>query len=84
VESIKRRRKALGLSLMDVATRAGLHDEAVARIERAGYDPRISSVLRVARAMGVPICELVDDPEQRNHGPRHPHRSSRPHRRPAR
>jgi transcriptional regulator with XRE-family HTH domain len=75
VESIKRRRKALGLTLLDVATRAGLHDEAVARIERAGHDPRISSVLRVARAMGVPICELVDDPGH-SHGQRHPHRSS--------
>jgi transcriptional regulator with XRE-family HTH domain len=74
MESIKRRRKALGLTLLDVATRAGLHDEAVARIERAGHDPRISSVLRVARAMGVPICELVDDP---GHGPRHPHRPRR-------
>ena len=74
MESIKRRRKALGLTLLDVATRAGLHDEAVARIERAGHDPRISSVLRVARAMGVPICELVDDP---GHVSRHVHRPRR-------
>jgi transcriptional regulator with XRE-family HTH domain len=67
-------RKQLGLTLKVVGDRAGLHDEAVARIEHPDVDPRISSVLRVARAMGVPICELVDDP---GHGSRHVHRPRR-------
>jgi len=61
VESIKRRRKALGLSLADVATRAGLHVPAVARIEHRDIDPRGSSLVKVAQAMGVPVCQLFDE-----------------------
>jgi transcriptional regulator with XRE-family HTH domain len=76
VESIKRWRKELGLSLTDVATRANLHDEAVARMERADVDPRASSLLRIAKALGIPICQLFDEPGHK-HGHRHPHRSSR-------
>jgi transcriptional regulator with XRE-family HTH domain len=76
VESIKKLRKALGLSLTDVAVRADLHDEAVARIEHPDVDPRVSSVVRVARAMGVPICAFFDEPGH-THGQRHPHQSPR-------
>jgi len=76
MESIKRRRKALGLSLTDVATRANLHDEAVARMERADVDPKASSLVRIARALGVPVCELFDEPGHA-HGQRHPHPSPR-------
>jgi transcriptional regulator with XRE-family HTH domain len=61
VESIKRKRKELGLSLTDVAVRADLHREAVARLEHADSDPRASSLARLAKAMGVPICELFED-----------------------
>ena len=76
MESIKKLRKALGLSLTDVAVRADLHDEAVARIEHPDVDPRASSVERVDRAMGVPVCALFDEPGH-THGQRHPHRFSR-------
>jgi transcriptional regulator with XRE-family HTH domain len=60
VESIKRRRKALGLSLAELATRAGIGRENVARIESAAVDPRASNVALLAKAMGVPVCELFD------------------------
>jgi transcriptional regulator with XRE-family HTH domain len=76
VESIKRLRKQLGLTLKAVGDRAGLHDEAVARIEHPDVDPRASSVVRVARAMGVPICALFDEPGH-EHGHRHPDRPAR-------
>jgi len=76
LESIKKIRNAMGLSLTDVAVRADLHDEAVARIEHPDVDPRVSSVVRVARAMGVPICAFFDEPGH-THGQRHPHRFSR-------
>jgi transcriptional regulator with XRE-family HTH domain len=74
VESIKRCRKALGMSLTDVAVRASLHDEAVARIEHPNVDPRASSIVRVARAMGVPVCALFDEPGH-THGHRKPNQS---------
>jgi transcriptional regulator with XRE-family HTH domain len=58
---MKRARKAQGMSLADVAKRAGLLPEAVARAERAGIDPRVSTALAIADALGVPICELLDE-----------------------
>jgi transcriptional regulator with XRE-family HTH domain len=59
--SIKRARKARGFSLSDVADRANLHREAVARAERDGQDPRASTVLAIARALGAPVCELYGE-----------------------
>ena len=76
MESIKLWRKELGLSLTGVATRADLHDEAVARMERAGVDPRASSLLRIAKALGIPVCQLVEKPGHK-HGQRHTHQSPR-------
>jgi transcriptional regulator with XRE-family HTH domain len=60
VESIKRVRKALGVSLADVAKRSDLHREAVARAERAGIDPRASTVAAIADALQVPVCKLFE------------------------
>ncbi len=61
VESLKRVRRARGLSLADVAARTGLFREAIARLERPHTDPRASSLVLLARAYGVPICELFKD-----------------------
>jgi transcriptional regulator with XRE-family HTH domain len=58
VERIKRVRRRVGMSLAEVADGAGLHREAVARAERADTDPRASTVARIAKALGVPVCEL--------------------------
>lgn len=62
MERIKQLRKALGLSLADVGSRCGLHPEAIARIEHPNVDPRASSVAKVAKAMGVPVCAFFDEP----------------------
>jgi transcriptional regulator with XRE-family HTH domain len=69
LETLKRARKARGLSLADVAERSGLHAQAVARAERAGIDPRVSTALAIAKALAVPICELL--------GAKHEQRSKR-------
>ena len=71
VESLKRARKAKGLTLAEVAERAGLLDEAVARAEREGTDPRFSTVTKIAAAIGVPLCELAEGT------PKHEHRARR-------
>jgi transcriptional regulator with XRE-family HTH domain len=72
MESIKRLRKARGMSLADVAERCGLHREAVARAERAGTDVRATTLLALAKALGVPVCELFgsEGRHERHHGKR--------------
>jgi transcriptional regulator with XRE-family HTH domain len=67
VERIKRVRKSLGISLSEVARRSSLLPEAVARAERKGQDLRASTVAKIARALGVPVCELFDES---GHGPK--------------
>jgi transcriptional regulator with XRE-family HTH domain len=61
VESIKRARKAQGMSLTQVAQATGLHREAIARAEREGTDVRASTLATLARALGVPVCELFEE-----------------------
>ena len=58
MDSIKRVRKKMGFTLSEVAEGSGLLPEAVARAERKGIDPRASTVGRIAKALGVPVCEL--------------------------
>jgi len=60
VESIKRARKATGLSLTEVAERSGVHRMAIARAERVGTDVKASTLSAIARALGVPVCELFE------------------------
>ena len=61
VVSIKRARNARGLSLGDVAKLTGLHREAIARAERDGTDVRASTLAVIAKALGVPVCELFEE-----------------------
>jgi transcriptional regulator with XRE-family HTH domain len=61
VESIKRVRKARGMSLTEAAKGSGLHREAIARAERATTDVRASTLLALAKALGVPVCELFEE-----------------------
>ncbi len=49
------------MSLSQVADASGLHRVAIARAEREGYDPRASSVAAIAKALGLPVCELFEE-----------------------
>ena len=70
---MKQVRKAVGMSLTEVAEGSGLLRQAVARAERPGIDPRISTVLAIAKALGVPVCELVTkDAKHERHGRKRP------------
>src|SRR5206468_4081723 len=60
VERIKRVRKVRGVSLTMLADRTGLFREAIAYAERRGTDPRASTLARLARGLGVPVCRFFD------------------------
>jgi transcriptional regulator with XRE-family HTH domain len=60
MESIKRARKRSGLSLTDVSERTGLYREVIARAERADTDVRATTLATIAKALGVPVCELFE------------------------
>ncbi len=55
---LRRRRKALRLTLEQVAERAGLSPNYVGSIENGRRDPSLSTVLALAKALRVPVGEL--------------------------
>jgi transcriptional regulator with XRE-family HTH domain len=56
--TLRRVRRARDLSQEALAQRAGLSAKHVGDIERAAKDPRVTTVLRLAAALEVPVGEL--------------------------
>lgn len=58
---VRRLRQARGMSLEALAERAKLSTNYVGSIERDRRDPSLSSVRAIARALDVPVAELLGD-----------------------
>lgn len=58
---VRRLRKARGLSLEQLAEKAGLSTNYIATLETKPRDPSLSTLRRIARALQVPISELVKE-----------------------
>lgn len=48
------------ISRHTLASGAGMLETEVARYERGGREPRLTTILRLARGLGVPPGELLD------------------------
>lgn len=57
--NLRRQRKAAGLSQEQLADRTGLHPTEISRLERATREPRLGTIARVARGLGVGAERLV-------------------------
>ncbi len=55
-------RKALGITLADLADRTGLTPSTISRLERGHIRPTLEQLLPLARAYAVPLDELVAAP----------------------
>ncbi len=53
-------RKRLGLTQEAVAERSGVHATEVSRIEAGKRDPKVSTLLRLAKAVEVPPGRLLE------------------------
>jgi len=60
-ERLKGLRRKLGPSQDDVARKADIHPTAIGRLERGSRKPRLTTILRVARGLGVNPSELLND-----------------------
>ena len=58
-ENLRRRRLEAGLSQMQLSDLSGLHMTEISRLERGTRDPRLSTVVRLARALEVAPGELL-------------------------
>lgn len=54
-------RAVSGLSQEQLARRTGLHTTAIGRYERGAREPRLTTILRLARGLDVPTSALVED-----------------------
>ena len=54
-----------GLSLRTLAVLAGIHAVSIMRLEAGKYDPRLSTLRKLAGALEVSVCDLIDQPQTR-------------------
>ena len=54
-------RTTQGLSLRALGDLSGVHYVSLAKMEVGQLDPRLSSVRRVAKALGVSVSELIGE-----------------------
>lgn len=66
MESLKLARKRVGMTLDEVAEATGMMRQSIAKAERAATDPRFSTVVRIARALGVSLDSLTTTKGGRN------------------
>jgi len=59
-DHIRRRRRALGLSLEEVSHASGLSTNALSELERGLRDPRLSTLVAVSKALGVTTSNLLE------------------------
>jgi transcriptional regulator with XRE-family HTH domain len=61
-QNLRRLRKEAEISQEELGSRAGIQMADISRYESAQRDPRITTVARLADALGVSIAELLDGP----------------------
>jgi len=54
-------REGKGVSLRTLAERSGVALATVVRIEAGGYDPRLSTLRKLAKALHVPMAGLIGE-----------------------
>lgn len=58
--NLRAARVRLGMSQEDLGHASDLHPTEVSRLERAMREPRLSTIVKLARALGLPPSRLLD------------------------
>jgi transcriptional regulator with XRE-family HTH domain len=58
--AVKQQREAAGFSLRKLATRSGISPSMISDIERGAKSPTVTTVVRLAQALGVTASALID------------------------
>ena len=61
MKTLKFIREQQGLSLRTLAVLAGVHYTSLVRLEAGRYDPRVSTLRKIAEALGVDLRDLLKD-----------------------
>lgn len=57
---IKYERVKRGISQLDLALKTGLTTRSISRIECGTNDPKYSTLVRIAKALGIELVELLN------------------------
>jgi transcriptional regulator with XRE-family HTH domain len=57
--NLRRLRRAAKLTQEQLSAKAGLHPTEISRLERAVREPRLGTIVRLAKALGVGAEQLV-------------------------
>jgi transcriptional regulator with XRE-family HTH domain len=60
-EAIRTYRKRMGLTQEKLAEKAGLHHNFIGELERGNMETSVTSLLKIAKALGVRVVDLVRD-----------------------
>ena len=60
--AVRRERERVGLSLSELAKRAGVAKSTLSQLESSGGNPSVETLWALATALGVPFSRLVDPP----------------------
>lgn len=56
---VKELREAAGISKAELAKRALLNEKTVRKIEGGTHQPSLTTAMKIAAALGVPLTELI-------------------------
>lgn len=59
-EELRRIRREVGISMETLGNRAGLHRTEIGHLEHAGREPRLTTIIRVAHALDISACRLLE------------------------
>jgi transcriptional regulator with XRE-family HTH domain len=57
--NLRSRRQAAGLSQEQLADRTGLHPTEISRLERAAREPRLGTMIKLAKGLDIGIEKLI-------------------------
>jgi transcriptional regulator with XRE-family HTH domain len=57
---VKALRQARGITQADLARKASVSAGYIARLETRRHDPKLSTLVKLAKALGVPVTELLE------------------------
>lgn len=60
VTRIRQQRKAKGMRQEDLAKKAGVSLGYIARLETGRHDPKLGTLQKIAKALGVPVTDLLE------------------------
>jgi len=61
MSQLRKLRKDKGFTLKALAELSGVHYVSLARLEAGKFDPRLSTLRKLAKALKVTVYDLIDD-----------------------